>query len=55
MLMLLAAKSVNCVTACRKVLFEKLIVPQVVKKIPAFYGTLIFNTALERAQQLSLS
>jgi hypothetical protein len=37
MLMLLAAKCVKCITAYSRVLFEKLTVPQVFKKIPAFY------------------
>jgi len=37
------------------ILLEKLTVPQLVKKFPAFYETLKFNTALERARHLSLS
>jgi hypothetical protein len=49
-----AATFVNCINPCRRVIFEKLTVPQLVRKFPAFYGTLHFNTGLERTQHLSL-
>ena len=45
----------NYITACSRVLFENLRFPQLDKKFPEFYGTLKFNTALERAKHLSLS
>ena len=42
-------------TACSRVLLEKLTVPQLVKKFPAFYGTRRFITAFTSAGHLSLS
>jgi hypothetical protein len=36
-------------------LFEKLIVPQLVKKFPAFYGTLNLITVFTTVHHLSLS
>ena len=40
---------------CSRVLFEKLIGFQLVKKFPAFYGTQTFITAFTSARYLSLS
>ena len=42
-------------TACRRVLLEKLKGLQLVKKFPAFYGTRGFITAFISARHLSLS
>jgi hypothetical protein len=42
-------------TAWRKVLREKLMVTQLIKKWPAFYGNLRFNTVFKRARHWSLS
>ena len=41
--------------AWNRVLLEKLIVSQLVKKFPAFYGTRRFVTAITGARHLSLS
>jgi hypothetical protein len=43
------------ITPWSRVLLEKLIGPQLVKKFPAFYGTRRFITAFTRAHHLSLS
>ena len=43
------------ITPCSRVLLEKLIPSQLVKKFPAFYGTRRFITAFTRARNLSLS
>jgi hypothetical protein len=43
-----------CIANCMEQL-EKLTVPQLVKKFPAFYGTRRFITAFTRACDLSLS
>ena len=42
------------VTTYSLVLLEKLIVPHLVKKFTAFYGTLRFVTTFTRARRLSL-
>jgi hypothetical protein len=42
-------------TPCSRVLLEKLIVLQLVKKFPAFYGTRRFITAFTSTRHLSLS
>jgi len=42
-------------TPYSRVLLEKLTVPQLVKKFPAFHGTRRFITALTSARHLSLS
>jgi hypothetical protein len=49
--------SVHCylLTPWRRVLHEKLKRPELLKKIPAFYGTQRFITAFTRARHLSLS
>jgi len=41
-----------CLTPCSSVLLKKLIVTQLVKKFPAFYGTRSFITAFTRARQM---
>ena len=45
----------NLLTPWNRVLLEKLTGPQLVKKLPAFYGTRRFITALTSAHHLSLS
>jgi hypothetical protein len=42
-------------TPCSRALLEKLTVPQLVKKFPAFYGSRRFITAFTRARHLPLS
>jgi hypothetical protein len=42
------------ITPWRKVLLEKLTVTQLVKKFPAFNGTLRFNTVFIRVRHWSL-
>jgi hypothetical protein len=46
---------IQLLTAWRRVLLEKLTVPQLVKKFPTFYGTRLFITAVTNARQLSLT
>jgi len=45
----------HSLTPCSRVLLEKLIGSQLVKKFPAFYGTRKFITAFTSASHLSLS
>jgi hypothetical protein len=45
----------NLLTPCGRVLLEKLVVTQPVKKFPAFYGTERFITVIIRATHWSLS
>jgi len=42
-------------TSCSRVLLEKLIVAQLVRKFPAFYGTRRFITVFTTARHWSLS
>jgi hypothetical protein len=42
----------NVLTTCSRIVLEKLIVPQVVKKFPAFYGTQTFITQFTIAHHL---
>jgi len=46
---------INQITAWRRVLLQKLIVTQLVKKFPAFYGTRRYNAAFTRSSHCSLS
>jgi hypothetical protein len=48
-------KSENQLNQLHDVLLEKLTVPQLVKKFPAFYGTRKFITAFTILRHLSLS
>ena len=50
-----ATKLAYLISSWSKVLPEKLAVPQLLKKFPAFYGTIRFITAFTRASLLSLS
>ena len=42
-------------TTCSKVIAEKLTVPQLIEKYPAYYGTKRFVTASTKIRRLSLS
>jgi len=48
-------KGINYLTPCTRVLRDEVIVTQLVKKSPAFYGTRRFITVFTRARQLCLS
>jgi hypothetical protein len=48
-------KPINQLTPWRRVLLEKLIVIQLVKKFPAIYGTQMFITMFTRESQMFLS
>jgi hypothetical protein len=48
-------KTTNLLTPWSRVLPEKLTVPQLLKKFPAFYATRRFITVYTRARHLSLS
>ena len=47
-------KVINQLALWRRILLEKLKIPKLVKKFPAFYGTRSFITVFTRAHQLSL-
>ena len=45
----------DSLSSCSKVLLEKKVIPELVKKFPKFYGTRKFITSLTKARHLSLS
>jgi hypothetical protein len=50
-----AYTTINHPIPCSRVLIEKLIVPQLVKKFPSFYGTRRIITILTTGHHLSIS